>query len=316
MEDKRFYVIDSHCDSIQETDRLEQPLNHGYNFSRKHPHLQFVAMFIGWPKDDAKASFARAARYLGQFELSAVSGKDNFVPVKTYAEIEKVLGEGKNAGLLAVEGGTGYMGSVDIFRAFYNAGVRVTGLAWLSNDLAKSNRVYDNPEEEDTGLTDTGRAIVEEGNRLGMIFDVSHLSDKSFWDLAALSEKPIIASHSNFRALCGHTRNLTDDMAKEIIRQGGMIGLNLCPSFVDSDESKRTLDRLFDHLDHCLELGGENNIGFGGDIDGIGSLPAPLNKDSSIHDQMIDGMYARGYSEELIRKVAFENYMNFLKKYL
>ncbi len=308
-----FCVIDSHCDSIQKTDLLKNPLVKPYNYSQKHPHLQFVAMFCGWPKEDSEASCKRAEKYTGLFNICAAN--EDFAIVKTYADIEKAFAEGRNASLLTVEGATGYMGSVDIFRKFYNAGVRVTGLAWLSNDLASSNR--EEPDSvADTGITEKGRAIVEEGNRLGMIFDVSHLSDKSFWQLAELSEKPIIASHSNFRALCGHSRNLTDDMAKQIIRRGGMIGLNLCTSFIDDNKENQTVDRLLDHLDHCLELGGENCIGFGGDIDGIDRLPAPLNEETSIHDQILDAMYKRGYSEELIRKVSFENYMAYLKKYL
>ncbi|MBP5174206.1 MAG: membrane dipeptidase, partial [Clostridia bacterium] len=139
---------------------------------------------------------------------------------------------------------------------------------------------------------------------------------RSFWDLAAIAEKPIIASHSNFRSLCGHSRNLTDEMAREIIRRDGMIGLNLCRSFISDDNSRRTAEGLFDHLDHCLELGGEDHIGFGCDIDGIEKYPEPLTLDRSIHEQLIDIMADRGYSDELIEKVAFGNYMNFLKKHL
>ena len=306
------FVIDSHCDSIQKAEPVVNPLNHGYNFSNKYPHLQFVAMFCGWPKEDSKACYIRATRYLGQYQLALAT--EDLAPVTKFADLEKAFAEGRNATLLSVEGATGYKGSVDIFRAFYQAGVRVTGLYWLSNDLAMSNRV-ESPEE-DTGLTDAGRAIVEEGNKLGMIFDVSHMSDKSFWDVAALSKKPIVASHSNFRSLASHSRNLTDDMAKEIIRQGGMIGLNLCTAFVDDHGENQTVERLFDHLDHCIELGGIDCIGFGGDIDGIDGLPAPLNFETSIHDQIIDAMKVRGYSDELIEKVAWKNWYNYLKKNL
>ncbi|MCQ2426877.1 MAG: membrane dipeptidase [Clostridia bacterium] len=309
------YVIDSHCDSIQKLAEGKQPLVNPYNFSKKHPHLQFVALFCGWPKEDSEASYNRAMRYFGHFHIAREKEKDAFVQVRNYSDIEKAFSEGKNAVLLSVEGATGLKGSTDVLRDFYYAGVRVCGLAWLSNDLAKSNRVYENGEE-DTGLTDIGREIVKDGNRLGRIWDVSHLSDKSCWDLAELSDKPIIASHSNFRALASHTRNLTDDMAREIIRRGGMIGLNLCTAFIADDKAKQTVSTLFDHLDHCLELGGENNIGFGGDIDGIGSYPAPLTLETSVHDQLIDLMAARGYSDELIEKVAYKNYMSFLKKNL
>jgi len=302
------YIIDSHCDSIQSTERHKNTLIHGYNFSNKCPQLQFVAMFHGWPKEDAKQSYDRAAKYVGQFELAKV--REDFIQVKTYADIERAFKEGKHACMLTTEGGDGYMGSRDILRNFYEVGVRVSGLAWNSNDMAMCNHVHG---DDDTGLTDIGREIVDEGNKLGMIFDVSHLSDKSFWDLAAIAKKPIVATHSNFRTLCDASRNLTDDMAKEIIRQGGMIGLNLCTAFVGKDCSN---DALLDHIDYCISLGGEDNIGFGCDIDGIGGYPGTLNEESSIHDQLIDLMKKRGYSDELIEKVAYKNWLNYLKKNL
>ena len=308
-------IVDSHCDSIQPAAEGKQPLVNPYNYSRKYPQLQFVAFFCGWPKEDADASLLRARRYLRAFGDAVSDENRNLVQVKTYDDIEKAFAAGKHAALISMEGATGLCGSVEVLREFYEAGLRVTGLAWLSNDLAKSNRVFSDGEE-DTGLTETGRKIVAEGNRLGIIFDVSHLSDRSFWDLAEIAEKPIIASHSNFRSLCGHSRNLTDEMAREIIRRDGMIGLNLCKSFISDDKSRQTAEGLFDHLDHCLELGGEDHIGFGCDIDGIEKYPEPLTLDRSIHEQLIDIMADRGYSDELIEKVAFGNYMNFLKKHL
>ena len=238
--------------------------------------------------------------------------KDVVLPVRTYAEIEAAFAAGKHAALLTVEGGLGF-NTVENFRAVWEAGVRVFGVTWLSNDMAKSNR--DNGEN-DTGLSDLGRAIVAEGNRLGMIFDVSHISDKSFWDLAEIAEKPIIATHSNFRTLCGHTRNLTDDMARQIVKGDGMIGLNLCTGFVHDDPEQQTIGNFFRHLDYCLENFGEDHIGFGGDIDGMGGeYPKPVNEGSSIHDQLIDFM-EKHYSVSVIEKVSGTNYLNFLKKYL
>jgi membrane dipeptidase len=217
--------------------------------------------------------------------------------------------------MLTVEGGSGIMGSPEILEEFYNIGIRIFGMTWLSNDLAKSNRVHDDGEEH-TGLTDVGRAVVEKGNGLGMIFDVSHISDNSFWQLAELSQNPIIATHSNFRSLCPHSRNLTDDMAKEIRRRGGIIGLNLCRPFVHQEKENQTVDMLLDHLEYGISLVGEEHIGFGFDIDGIDSLPTPLTFDRSIHDQFIESMIHRGYSDGLIRKISEENFLAFLKKYL
>ncbi|MBR6709797.1 MAG: membrane dipeptidase, partial [Clostridia bacterium] len=232
------YIVDGHCDSIQKVDRGWYGIVNPYNYSKRYQQLQFVALFCSREGEDVEQCYQRAIRYVGHFSIAMANEKDKVLPVKTYADIERAFAEGKHAALMTMEGGTGIKGSKKIFNDFYNVGVRVFGLAWLHNDLAKSNRLEEG--EEDTGLTDLGREIVAEGNRLGMIFDVSHLSDKSFWDLAEISKKPIIASHSNFRALCSHSRNLTDDMAREIIRQGGMIGLNLWKRVVHDEPEQRT----------------------------------------------------------------------------
>ena len=304
------FVVDSHCDSIAMVGN--QPLVNPYNYSKKYQQLQMVAMFCAHPKDTKQDSWDRAQHYINVFNQAMIDEADVVLPVRTYADIEAAFAAGKHAALLSVEGGLGF-NTVENFRAVWEAGVRVFGVTWLSNDMAKSNR--DNGAE-DTGLSDLGREIVAEGNRLGMIFDVSHISDKSFWDLAEIAEKPIIATHSNFRTLCGHTRNLTDDMARQIVKGDGMIGLNLCTPFVHEDPEQQTIENFFRHLDYCMENFGEDHIGFGGDIDGVGGeYPKPVNEGSSIHDQLIEFM-EKHYSASVIEKVAGVNYLNFLKKYL
>ena len=149
-----------------------------------------------------------------------------------------------------------------------------------------------------------------------IIFDVSHLSDKSFWDLIEIAKKPVIATHSNFRAVSNHSRNLTDDMAKALIDKGGVVGLNFHPKFVNEIPEEQTIAGLFKHLDYCLENFGENGIGFGGDIDGTsGRYPRDFDISYSIHDQLIDFMQ-KHYSESIVEKVAGGNYLNFLKNNL
>ena len=309
------YIVDSHCDSIQLVDRGRFPLVNPHNFSSRHLQLQFIAMFCIARDGDLNEAYKRAVRYLGHFTISMQKESDKVLQVRTYEDIERAFSENKHAALLAIEGGSAINGSKEVLKDFYHAGVRVFGLAWLSNELAKSNRISEG--EEDTGLTDLGREIVAEGNDLGMIFDVSHLSDKSFWDLAGISKKPLIASHSNFRSLCQHSRNLTDDMARFIVEHDGMIGLNMYPEFIDENVDSQTVDRYFDHLDYCIDKFGSDNVGFGGDVDGTsGEYPSPISEERSIHDQFLEVMYRRGYSDDIIEKFAYKNFMNFLKKYL
>jgi membrane dipeptidase len=309
------FIVDSHCDSIQLVDHCKYGIVNPHNYSTKHQQIQFVAMMTGWPGDTVKDAWRRACRYTGLFCMAMESEKDKVIQIKSYADIERAFAEGKHGALLTIESATGIQSSPKLLRDFYNVGVRVVGLTWLTNDMGKSNRVFEDGEE-DTGLTDAGREIVAAGNELGMIWDVSHLSDASFWQLAEITKKPLIATHSNFRALCSHSRNLTDDMAKEIIRQGGMIGLNLLPGFISDDPDKRTVADYFKHMEHCLELGGENNIGFGGDIDGTsGRYPRDFDLSRSIHDQLVEYLQ-KHYDERIVEKVAGGNYLNFLKNNL
>lgn len=309
------FIVDSHCDSIAYVDSGKLPLVNPHNFSTKHQQLQFIAMFCMAKDGDINEAYKRTVRYIGHFAISMQKESDKIMHVKNYDDIEYAFKCGKHAALLAIEGGSGVKASPEILEDFYNYGVRVMGLAWLSNELAKSNRVAS--PDEDTGLTRPGRAIVQKGNELGMIFDVSHLSDKSFWDLSEIAKKPIIASHSNFRSLCSHSRNLTDDMARFIVENDGMIGLNMYPEFIDESKSKQTADRYFDHLDYCIDKFGSDNIGFGGDIDGTsGMYPSPITEERSIHDQFIELMAQRGYTDTLIEKFVGGNYLNFLRKYL
>lgn len=309
------FLVDSHCDSIAFVDSGKYPLVNPHNFSTKFNQLQFVAMFCMARDGDLEAAYQKTVRYIGHFAIAMQKERDKIIHVRSYSDIERAIEENKHAALLAIEGGSGIRGSTEVLRNFYEVGVRVFGLAWLSNELAKSNRIAEG--EEDTGLTELGREIVAEGNKLGMIFDVSHLSDQSFRDIIKLSKKPVIASHSNFRTLCPHSRNLTDDMAKAIIENDGMIGLNMYPEFIDSNNEFQTVDRFFDHLDYCIDKFGTDNIGFGGDIDGTsGMYPSPITEERSIHDQFIEAMYSRGYSTAMIEKFVGGNYLNYLKKYL
>ena len=309
------YIVDSHCDSIAFVDKKGYPLVNTHNFSDKYNQLQFVAMFCSAKSPDCEDAYQKTIRYIKSYNNALKNESDRVVGVTSYADIESAFAQKKHAALLAIEGGSGVKGSVEVLRDFHKCGVRVFGLAWLSNELAKSNRIADG--EEDTGLTPLGREIVSAGNELGLIYDVSHLSDRSFWDLIEISKKPLIASHSNFRSLCPHSRNLTDGMAKAIVENGGMIGLNMYPPFIDENEDCQTIDRYFDHLDYCIDKFGSDNIGFGGDIDGTsGEYPEGITCDESIHDQFIDAMCRRGYSTNIIEKFAGGNYLNYLKNYL
>ena len=311
------FIVDSHCDSLDlvlsgKTDLL---INR-YNFSSKFRQLQFAAAFCDAPGASEDESYNKVIKLIDAFNAALKACCDNAVRASGFSDIERAISERKHAFMLTLEGaGKAICKSRDILSLFYNAGARIIGLAWESNALVKSNRIK--AGEKDTGLSPIGREVAEEINSLGMIFDVSHLSDKGFYDIGEISAKPIIASHSNFRSVCPHSRNLTDGMARLIFESDGMIGLNFYPPFISETSEMQTVEGLFRHLDHGLSLGGENHIGFGGDIDGTdGDYPYPLNEQSSMHDKIIELMLRHNYSESLVRKISGENYIEYLRKYL
>ncbi len=306
-------IVDAHCDTMMLVDEGKSTLVNRHNMTVRDCQLQLMALFCD-RNDSEQESYETMERYYASFLKAVEAEKDRIVQVRTYDDIERAFASGRHAALLSTEGGLAYQNDPALLRRAYDRGVRVVGMAWLCNGMVKSNRVA---PVEDTGLSDKGRAFMKEGNRLGIIFDASHLSDRSFWDSVALCEKPLIASHSNFRTLCHNNRNLTDDMAKEIVGRGGFIGLNLYPLFLSDNKAEQTVATYLRHIEYGLTHFGEDHIGFGCDIDGCsGHYPLPLDETRSIHDRLIDEMLCLGYPEPLIRKVSGENLLTYFKQYL
>ena len=135
------FIVDSHCDSIQQVDHCRFGIVNPHNYSTKHQQIQFVAMMTGWPGDSVDDAWRRACRYTGLFCMSMASEQDKVIQIKTYADIERAFAEGKHGALLTIESATGLKSSPKLLRDFYNVGVRVVGLTWLTNDMGKSNRV-------------------------------------------------------------------------------------------------------------------------------------------------------------------------------
>jgi len=229
---------------------------------------------------------------------------DQVVIVRTTADIEAAKAAGQLAVILAVENSEVLEGSLYALRALHRLGVRSLGLTHQPRA-----RAADGCEEGKYGggLTRFGRQLVKLMNELGVVVDVSHLSERGFWDVLEVAERPLLASHSNCRALCDHPRNLTDEQLRALAENGGVVGITFVPSFVDS--TAPSMERLLDHLDQAIQVAGIDHVGLGSDFDGGGTLLT----DATCYPQITAGLLARGYTPDQVRQVLGANHLRVLR---
>lgn len=231
--------------------------------------------------------------------------KDIIAQAYSADDVRRNLEKGMMSAILTIEGPAGFDFDGALLQDLYNVGFRITTLGWNEQNVLTGSNTTGG------GLTDLGRAFVREAQRLGMIVDVSHISDEGFWDIIKITEKPIIASHSNSRAVCGHSRNLTDDMFRAICETGGVAGFNQCAPFVGENPD---LDTVCDHIFHFLELDPDgDHIALGGDLDGCDELTEGF-QDISSYPAMAEKLLQRGAGEKLVRKIFWENPLGVMDK--
>jgi membrane dipeptidase len=297
------FITDMHCDSLSRLSG-ERGLINGYNTSKVHPFLQFFASytpFLGRSAQERRAiTISHMNAYLYETERLGLKR------ISTVRELTSAEDLGAPSAMFTIEGGGGLLADSEELFTLHKLGLRVMGLTWDTNELGSGAM-----DDEDNGLTSEGVRMLNRFSELGITPDVSHLSDNSFYDLCEVFSLPFIASHSNFRAICNHKRNLTDDMARELTARGGVIGINLYPDFLS--EGDASIDDVIRHIDYGMEKFGENSIAFGFDIDGTsGKYPKGLSEEESIHDKVMESL-ARRYSNSTLEKLAGANVINFLK---
>ncbi|NIK68906.1 dipeptidase [Paenibacillus sp. BK033] len=225
--------------------------------------------------------------------------------IRSQSDLAESLAAGKIGALLSLEGVDGLQGSMPILRLLYRLGVRAAGLTWNHANWAADGVM----EARGGGLTAKGKDFVAECDKLGILVDVSHLSEKAFWDVADLAAKTIIASHSNAKALLNHPRNLTDDQIKAIIALQGLVGITYVPWFVAEGE-KTTVDDVLRHIDHVGGLGGERHIMLGSDFDGIDKYVNGLTHPGEVY--RLREALLKNYSEEQTKRFLSGNALSFL----
>ena len=309
--------VDMHCDTITELynsngSLKSNDLHIDINKMKKGECLlQNFAVFTDIKSKNSKFTNAAIDYYYSQLDLN----RDSIKPVYKYEDIIANESNGLISAMLSLEEGSVIDGNLDKLQWYYDLGVRMITLTWNypngigypNVDLSiehKENPTFDFNTKD--GLTDFGIEFVRRCNDLGIIVDVSHLSDAGFYDVAKYSNVAFVASHSNARSISKAGRNLTDDMIKVLAKKGGVTGLNYCASFIDDNDVDRhtKIENMVKHIKHIVNVGGIDCVGLGSDFDGISNT---LEIKDASGMQLLYEALKKHYSEEDIEKIFYKN---------
>lgn len=281
-------------------------------------------------------SWKQVQVYLDTIHAFARRHPDRLTFATTAAEVRAAKAQNKVAILIGVEGGHAIENSIDNLRELHRRGVRYMTLTW-NNGTEWAGAAAGLNGTRSGGLTERGREIVREMNRLGILVDISHVSDSTFWDAIATTSYPVIASHSSARAINRHRRNMNDDMLRAVARNGGVVNVNFYSAFIDpvflakSDSitlavgaaraepliralPRPSLSILLDHFEHVIKTAGIDHVGLGSDFDGVsGFLPQGMD-DVTRLPLIAQGLLDRGYSEADVKKVLGGNMLRVMER--
>lgn len=311
--------IDLHCDTLakawmQKKDtmtHLEHTMVDIEKMQKSGASAQFFAMFLpqkqGAEWRDLKETEDLAElmeRMYAIYRNTLRECSSVLAPAYGYEDLLRNQKEGKISSFLTMENGVLADGKIENIRRFYEMGVRLITLTWNDPNCLGFPHSPD-PAQMRRGLTPFGREAVAFMEELGILVDVSHLSDAGFYDTADILKKPFVASHSNCRALCGATRNLTDDMIRVLAEHGGVAGINFEPTFLEENGTVSRVERMCDHVEHLIQCGGVECVGIGTDFDGIeGNFEI---SDCTKIELLFNALHRRGMGEDTIEKIAYTN---------
>lgn len=317
-------LIDLHCDTIWMLMRQKhENLQHNpfcvdvEKLKAAGAMAQFFACFIYLNEIDSEEKWEQGYRMAlemikrGKQDFAECS--DAILLALNYDELVENCANGKISALLTIEEGGILNNDINRLYELYNQGIRLITLTWNHENCIG----YPNSKDEvimQKGLKPFGIEVVEKMNELGMIIDVSHLSDGGFWDVLKYSKKPVIASHSNARCLCDHPRNLSDKMIKALADKGGIAGVNLYPYFINK-AGKATVEDVAEHVMHMYKIGGEDFISVGTDFDGFDEGELEVSNIGEI-DKLYEAVKRRGLSGRQMEKFWSRNAMRAMQEVL
>ncbi|WP_019532615.1 dipeptidase [Paenibacillus ginsengihumi] len=309
-------VIDGHCDVLYKMyerseidffDLHTAELDASYARLREGGvKLQFFAIFL--PERIRSPRFDHYLEYAALFH-ERIASDPRMLCVKTRADLEAVWSGSRVGALLTLEGADALQDNPVYLRTLRELGVRMIGVTWNYGNWAADGVL----EPRQGGFTRRGKKLIQDCNAMGILLDASHLSTRAFWDLAETSDRPFAATHSNAAAICGHPRNLDDEQLRELIRRDGRIGVTFVPWFVQ-DGGNADIDGILRHVEHICALGGERQLVFGSDFDGIDRWVAGMEH-AGCYAQLADALSKR-YDDELVRRMLAGNWYEYLYRYL
>ncbi len=313
--------IDFHCDTPSAMFEQNQPLKKNNlkidieKLQKGRALAQFFAMYID--KESNNNVYAYCVEMLENFKQELALNSETIVLCKTYSDLIEVQKHGKIGAFLAIEEGEALEGDLDNLKYFKQEGISAITLTWnYENSLGYPNFEW---SYQYRGLKTKGFEVIEAMNELGMLIDVSHLSDAGFEDVVTHSTKPIIATHSNARAVTNHSRNLTDEQLKKLADNGGVVGLAFSINFLvekNSIVSSRLakVDDMIRHIKRIHNIAGVDVLALGSDYDGIMN-PVEMENISQI-SKLSDGLLKNGFSYNEIEKIFFRNGLRIIKEVL
>ena len=315
----KFPVFDLHCDTASTL--LGKTFNQAGSLRKNELHIdlerakelpgycQCFACFTTpymekWYKISPVLAFERE---LATIQREVDANSDLISIAYSTRDIEENRAKNKMSAVLTLEGTAGIGFDSGLLEDLWQIGFRITSLGWNEQNPLTGSHMTGG------GLTEAGKEYVREAQRLGMLIDVSHISDEGFWDIMKITRAPVIATHSNSRAVCAHSRNLTDDMFRAICETGGVAGFNHCDAFVGEDPD---LDAVCDHILHFLELDPEGkHIALGGDLDGCDKLSRGFEGIQS-YPAMAERLLARGLDEKTLMDIFWNNAIGVMERAL
>lgn len=301
-------LFDLHCDTLYEAlNNNKSMVNNDLHISlsRGSKYETWAQCFAIWIPDDVRNEgaltlFKKAYNKLMEESLCG----ERMKICNSEEDIQSAVEENKCAAIFTVEGGAAVAGDIQNLEYLKKSGVRMITTTWNGRCEIGDGAGVENP----TGITHFGKITVKKMNDLDIIIDVSHASDPLFYDIVNLTCKPIVASHSNSRTICGHKRNLTDEQFKIIKSQGGLVGINFSKGFL-TDKKEASMYDIILHAEHFLSLGGENIVCLGSDFDGT-DIPQDMTGIESM-EQLYNLFLRQNYSQSLVDNIFFNNAYKF-----